>query len=196
MVLCPAGQSSDAFRLLRAHGWARNARYVSAPEVEGVDPRYMFLDWGLNVRPTELQAAFGLVQLDRLPGFSDLRESNAKQLVAFIDETPGLETMQIHPSADCSWFAFPVMVDRQAPFTRDQLTAHLEEAGVETRPVVAGSIARQPAAARFPDLRRDPLPGADEIHERGFYIGIHPIDASKEISRLAEVVSDFLESSS
>src|SRR5207244_2245045 len=73
MIAC-SSSLADVMRLLRAHGWARNVR---SPVGSSLDPRYTFLNWGFNVRPTELQAGFGLVQLDRLTLFQEHRKKNA-----------------------------------------------------------------------------------------------------------------------
>ena len=69
MIGCRDQTLSDVFRLLRAHGWARNTKYLQIESQAGLDPRYMFVNWGFNVRPTELQSGFGLEQLKRFPGF-------------------------------------------------------------------------------------------------------------------------------
>lgn len=99
--------------------------------------------------------------------------------------------MQIEPGATCSWFALPIMVHPNAPFTRDQLTNFLEEIGVETRPIVAGNLARHPAVSRFPTLRNQLLPGADLVHQQGFYIGIHPVNMEDKIHRIESEICRF-----
>jgi CDP-6-deoxy-D-xylo-4-hexulose-3-dehydrase len=194
MVAC-SGALGETVRLLRAHGWARNARSDTG-SAAGVDPRYTFLNWGFNLRPTELQAGFGLVQLQRLPEFQVHRKANAeyfKSLVAPIAEL--IHIMKTGPKSECSWFALPMVVDEEAPFTRDDLTAALEQSGVETRPVVAGSLARHPVADLFPGLRADPLPGADQVHDRGFYIGLHPMPSRASMERIAETILSFVQAS-
>ncbi len=193
MITCDDAELSDLFRLLRAHGWSRNARY-SVPEAKpGIDPRYMFLNWGFNVRPTELQAAFGSVQLERFPLFHRTRAANAAYFEAgFHRFHDVVALMEVHPDAECSWFALPAMVSADAPFTRDALTAHLEASGIETRPIVAGSLARHPVSELFPDLQGSELPGADAVHDRGFYIGLHPLPDEGKLDRVLETFEAFL----
>jgi CDP-6-deoxy-D-xylo-4-hexulose-3-dehydrase len=82
--------------------------------------------------------------------------------------------MQISNNVDCSWFAFPIIVNKQAPFSKKDINDFLEMNGVETRPVVAGNLARQPGVALFSEISFDALGGADFIHKQGFYLGIHP----------------------
>jgi CDP-6-deoxy-D-xylo-4-hexulose-3-dehydrase len=191
MVITQDGDLADRLRLLRAHGWSRNARNPQPP-MPGLDPRYTFVSWGFNVRPTELQAGFGIVQLTRLPSFQSARERNALRLLEIFSEyQDSMYPMKIGKDVTCSWFTFPVLVRQDAPFTRDELTAYLETQGIETRPIVAGNLARQPAMEHFPDLRDESLAGADFIHQNGFYLGVHPIDFGQQIDRLGLVLSKF-----
>ena len=194
MITCDDEHLSDTFRLLRAHGWGRNAKYRKVEPVAGVDPRYTFLNWGFNVRPTELQAAFGLVQLDRLPAFHAARQQNAlhfQSLIAPLEEH--LHLMTVDPGSECSWFALPLTVDSSSPIKRDELTAFLEKAGIETRPIVAGNLARHPVVDIYPELQEADLPGADAIHDRGFYLGLHPVDAREKLERVAALLTEFVE---
>jgi len=85
----------------------------------------------------------------------------------------------------------PIMVDAAAPFKRNDLVEHLESKGVETRPVVTGNVARQPVAKAFNSLTQHPLPGADQVHDRGFYVGLSPIMTAKTIDRLIETFDAF-----
>lgn len=195
MVCCEDPTLSDVFRLLRAHGWARDTKYLQLPAVDDLDPRYTFLDWGFNVRPTDLQAAFGLEQLTRLGAFDAQRRENAAYLQAALkpfDEV--VKPMEVHPAAQCSWFAFPVMVTPDAPFKRRDLTTYLEAQGIETRPVVAGSLLRHPVADSMSELPKNEFPGADAVHERGFYIGIHPVDEGTKLERVQDTFARFMRS--
>lgn len=193
MICCQDEVLSDLFRLLRAHGWARNLKYVNQEKRRGLDPRYLFLNWGFNVRPTELQAGFGLEQLKRTPGYLFHREKNASYFENYFRRHHSImRMMQVHPKAECSWFALPIVLTAECPFTRDALVNYLEEQGVETRPIVAGNLARQPACDVFPEIQDGELPGADIIHDRGFYLGLHPLDESHQLDRLAEVFDRFV----
>jgi len=194
MVCTDDPELSDLFRLLRAHGWARNTRYAVPSQVEpGLDPRYTFLNWGFNVRPTELQAAFGVEQLARLPEFAAARRRNvekAKDL--FQRHSDFLRLMEIHPAAECSWFALPIMLTSDCPFSKAEFLAHLESRGIETRPIVAGNLARQPVCQFFPELQGMDLPGADAVHDRGFYMGLYPVDSGEQLDRVAETFDEFI----
>lgn len=194
MVTCKDQNLSDVFRLLRAHGWARNAKYLKPEPIEGIDPRYMFMNWGFNVRPTELQAGFGLEQLKQLPFFNAQRQKNAMHFKNYLSRhNKIIRLMEVLPEAECSWFALPMMLTSECPFSKEDFLAYLEVQGVETRPVVAGNLAHQPVCKMFPELQEGNLPGADAIHDQGFYIGLHPFEATQNLDRLAETIEQFIQ---
>lgn len=193
MICTGDEQLSDLFRLLRAHGWARNAKYLTPPPHTRLDLRYVFMNWGFNVRPTELQAAFGLEQLQRLPEFTAARARNVEHArKRFGRLSQFIQFMEVHPQAECSWFALPFMLASDCPFGREQFTSFLEDVGVETRPIVAGNLARQPVCELFPDLQGMHLPGADAVHDRGLYVGLYPVDTPNEIDRLGDLIETFV----
>ena len=108
-----------------------------------------------------------------------------------MDTTPYLAYPEVAPQARPSWFALPLLVHEEAPFSRQDITAYLEEAGVETRPIVAGNVAKHPAAHLFQALQEETYPGADTIHERGFYIGLSPAQDEGTMDRLLECFHNF-----
>ena len=151
MILTQDHGFAERLRLLRAHGWSRNL--VTPPDAtEGIDPRYTFLNWGFNVRPTELQAGFGIVQLGRVDAFQTARNRNAAVAQRRLESHSDCVTlMEVPAGAECSWFALPLLISEGSPISRDRLASFLEERGVETRPVVTGNLARHPATVRFGD---------------------------------------------
>jgi CDP-6-deoxy-D-xylo-4-hexulose-3-dehydrase len=191
MVLVQDEETADAVRLLRAHGWSRNVRHRDVASTGTLDGRYKFLTWGLNVRPMEVSGAFGLVQLDRLSGFQQQRRENAELFASLLE--PAHEHVQLMREPDdgvCSWFALPMLVSPTSPVNRDALANILEREGVETRPVVAGNLARQPMMRLFPQIQADNLPGADFVHERGLYLGLHPFADEAALKRVAVTIVD------
>jgi len=193
MVVCRDPELADRIKMLRAHGWLRNVDSSKFPlDSYDVDPRYAFVDWGLNVRPTELQAGFGLCQLEKLPDFNQRRRLLAKRFFSALDKNRYLNFPNVDPKADPCWFALPIIVRTDAPFTRHDITSYLESQGIETRPIVAGNIARQPVARLFPEFNTRTFQGADRIHENGFYMGLSPLFSEEMIDRLLEILQMYL----
>jgi CDP-6-deoxy-D-xylo-4-hexulose-3-dehydrase len=179
---------------MRAHGWVRNVEtaHYDKDAYPEIDPRYAFVNWGLNARPTELQAAFGLHQLAKVADFAGRRAAMAGSFRALLDQSRCLAVPHVDAKAEPSWLALPVVVKADAPFTRREITAYLEEEGIETRPIITGNLARHPVADVFPSLRSRVFPGADQIHQRGFYIGLSPCQSRRNFDRLLETFSAFL----
>lgn len=194
MIASASLDHAEQLRLLRAHGWIRNvdpARFDLSQHPE-IDPRYAFVNWGLNVRPTEVQAGFGIRQLEKADTFGARRAAIGQRFNEFIAQTPWLRTPVVSAKATPSWLALPIMLQDDAPFSRQDLTAYLEGVGVETRPVVTGNVAKHPVAKLFPEFTCRSFPGADKVHAKGFYVGLSPLQTDENVDRLLETFDKFL----
>lgn len=166
---------ADVARSLRAHGWIREM--CRADEIAAAwpdtDRRFLFLHPGYNLRPTELAAGFGLHQVGRLPAFVARRRANHRDWCDRI-HAAGLpvQVLPEPPDRVHSAFAFPLILDPAAPYPRSALLAALERRGIATRPISGGNLARQPVLRSLRGVRvAGPLPVADAIHDRGFFVG-------------------------
>ena len=197
MCVTADNDMAELMRILRAHGWVREtsdpSRYVQAnPEIH---PRFLFVNLGYNLRPTELQGGFGSVQLKKLHSFVEIRTANARfwqeQLGRFSDV---FEFQQETAGGVHSWFGFPMAVKRMAPFSAGELTSALTQRGIETRPLIAGNIAKQPAMQYYAHRVVGDLAHASHIMERGFTFGNHQgvNEAAREY--VAGAIHEFLSS--
>jgi CDP-6-deoxy-D-xylo-4-hexulose-3-dehydrase len=194
MILTRDKEFAERCRLLRSHGWAKELRTSTEISNSEIDQRFKFVSWGFNLRPTEVQAGFGIEQIKKIDLFDNLREQNAKILNDCISRNGKfLSTMEVSKNVQCSWFAFPIIINKNAPFSRLELGNFLDKNGIETRPVVAGNLAKQPATARYPDIYFESLEGADFIHERGLYIGIHPTTKEYNLGKVTRFLDSFCE---
>jgi len=163
MVVTDSANDEHQYRLLRSHGWEPKRDY-----------RFWFPTWGFNVRPTELQGAFGVVQMGKLEGFRRARVNNALRLDFWTQHSfpEYFDQIRVLPRCSPAWHGYPVMLSTKAPFTRNMICDYLNVVGVETRPIIAGNLARQPALRGDDRVICGELPGSDAVHERGFYIGL------------------------
>lgn len=181
---------ADMCRCLRAHGWARDLQssHINYDFYDCDDRRYFFVKRGFNFRPTELSAAFGRIQLAKLPEMNRRREQNFHLAWQCY---PKVEQLQIiNPKARAAWFALPFVL--KEGIDRKWVKGRLEVNGVDTRPILGGNLMRHPAFMFDPAFRNErwSLPGADAIHDRGFYIGLPPFE--EQISGLIQILRDTL----
>jgi CDP-6-deoxy-D-xylo-4-hexulose-3-dehydrase len=189
MLVTDDDRLADIAWSMRSHGWTREmkARRELEATTPWIDPRFLFVHLGYNVRPMEVQAAFGLVQLRRLDEFNDARRRNARRLLDGLRDLDGrLRFVREQKGGRSTWFGFPVMA--QDAQTRIALCEHLEEHAIETRAIVAGNLAVQPAFRGSPHRTAGILADASAIGQRGLFIGNHP---SLDDRRLDHIISTF-----
>lgn len=167
-------------RMRRVRDWGR--AYGTA-DLPGYYPGYVFTDLGLNLHATDIQAALGIVQLGRLAGFAERRKANWAALKAATAHLP-LQTPRTDPAADPSWYTFPVLARSHGE--RDALMGRLGAAGIESRPVVAGNMARQPVCAGLDPAR---FPVADKWFRRGLWVSVHPRLTGADLDRIAAALA-------
>lgn len=140
----------------------------------GYDHKYIYSNIGYNLKPTDLQAAVGLAQLEKLPGFIARRQANFRRLYEGLRDLEDLLLPRWDPRADVSWFAFPVTVRPEAPFTRGEIVAHLEARKIETRMIFAGNLVRQPAYTKIRRRVVGDLSRSDLVMTNTFFVGVYP----------------------
>lgn len=196
MVVTRTDECAELLRCMRAHGWARDLKSADtiASKHSDLDPRFLFVNTGFNLRPTEINGAFGIEQLKKLERFNGHRNQAANcwlNLFSDLSERGLMVPMQIAESAHPAWFGFPVVCD--CPETRNGLREHLTRWGVETRPIICGNMARQPAMNHIRHRVHAELKGADRIMDCGLYWGIHPQMTADDLTYVAQVVHGYFE---
>jgi CDP-6-deoxy-D-xylo-4-hexulose-3-dehydrase len=178
---------------IRAHGWTRDLppqNHVYNKTGSPWEDMYRFVLPGYNLRPLEMEAAIGRVQLRKLDSFVDRRRRNAEIFKSQLQDFPEYRTQM--EFGESSWFAFSIVLQGKLKNRRSELIKILGEAGIETRPIVTGNFTRNPVIKHMTIAPLEKMPVADEIHDHGFFVGNHHFDLSEEIEQLAEVLSVFL----
>lgn len=146
-------------------------------ELDGIsyDAKFLFEELGYNLEPSEIGAAFGLVQLGKLEQNIAARERNfARHMDFFSAFEDWFILPRQMPGARTGWLAFPLTIRPGAPFTRRDMQIFLEQRDIQTRPVFTGNILRQPAMARV-TTRTNPAgyPVADAVTRGGILLACH-----------------------
>jgi CDP-4-dehydro-6-deoxyglucose reductase, E1 len=161
----------------------------------GYDHKYTYSHVGYNLKATDMQAALGVSQLDKVEHFVQRRKDNFAYLRAALAEK-GLEEVLLLPVAtegcDASWFGFPIGVKESAPFTRDQLTKALEAAKIGTRNIFAGNLIRQPAYEGWEFRVVGELTNTDFVMNNVFWIGTYPGLTNAMLDYIATTAAEFV----
>lgn len=141
----------------------------------GYDHKYTYSHIGYNLKLTDMQAAVGVAQLQKLPGFIETRRRNFRLLYEGLSD---LEEFFILPQAtvgsEPSWFGFPLAVRPEAPFSRDQVLRYLDDRKIATRLLFGGNLLRQPAYQNVIHRKIGELPNSDFVMNNVLWMGVWP----------------------
>ena len=159
----------------------------------GYDHKYTYSHVGYNLKATDMQASLGVSQIAKLPDFIERRKQNYAYLKAKLQPltewlmlpTPGAQ-------ADPSWFGFTLAVKPGAPFTRDQLTRHLESKKIGTRLLFAGNLLRQPAYEGWEYRVVGEMTNTDFVMNNVCWIGVYPGLTEPMLDFMAQTVTEFV----
>ncbi|EKX31697.1 hypothetical protein GUITHDRAFT_82868 [Guillardia theta CCMP2712] len=196
MLVCQNEADYNLAVCLRAHGWSRQLSNKEAIEklYPDIDPRFLFLNAGYNLRPMEVQGAMLKVQLARLSEFNECRRNNFRRISEAINSSPGLrgkiQLMEASDGTDPAWFGLACLLCPTYTHQLKDFLAYLIEMGVENRPIISGNFLRQPFVKQnLSPLNPSDFPGAEVVHSAGFFIGIHQIPIPDE--RITELIRTF-----
>ena len=159
------------------------------------DHKYIYSHIGYNLKLTDMQAAVGVSQLDKLPGFIAARKRNWQRLRAGIEPIAEWFILpEPTPGSDPSWFGFLLTLRPGAPFTRNELIQTLEQAKIGTRLMFAGNLLRQPAYVGIRHRVIGDLPNTDQIMNNSFWVGVYPGLTDEMIDYVIDVFTGFIKS--
>ena len=163
---------------------------------QGYDHKYVYSHFGFNLKITDMQAAVGCAQLDKLDQIVAARRANYQMLYDGLKDVPGLILPVAEANSNPSWFGFLIAVKEDAGFTRNELTGYLEQNKIQTRNLFAGNLTKHPC---FDEMRQTgegyrivgELKNTDYVMTNGFWIGVFP-GMTKEMNEwMIQCISDF-----
>ncbi len=137
------------------------------------DDKYVFDDLGYNFMPSEISAAFALVQIDNLESNLQGRVNNFEILSDSFSRSPNFETFKTYDNVYTGWLAFPMLLTNKLRGKRKQLQIFLEKAGIQTRTIFTGNILKQPVSNKFSWDSHGTFDVSDEIMQNGIMLGCH-----------------------
>ena len=193
MVVCNSFEDYQLLLSMRAHGWSRDLKLHKNIERKypNLDKRFVFVNSGFNLRPTDIAAAIGHNQLRRIKIFQKNRQYNRDKIIytlkkskqwknqfTFIDPIKNLKP---------SWFGLPILINKKYLKRKKRFIQYLNKNGIETRPIISGNFLNQPSIKLYKiNSKNEKFKGAQEIEDRGFFIGIHIDNISEKELNLLE----------
>ncbi len=141
----------------------------------GYDHKYTYSHIGYNLKATDLQAAIGVAQLKKLPGFIAARKKNFATLKHALSEMKDIFVLpEATANSDPAWFGFPILLRSEAPFSRKDLITYLDNRKIGTRLLFGGNLTRQPAYKNISYRKIGSLENSDLVMNQLFWIGVFP----------------------
>jgi CDP-4-dehydro-6-deoxyglucose reductase, E1 len=155
----------------------------------GYDHKYTYTHVGYNLKLTDMQAAIGLAQLEKIDAFLAKRKQNAELLSKELRSIDWLALPGTIDGAECSWFGYPVRLLPHAPVSREALVTELTNRRIGTRLLFGGNLTRQPAYAGVAYRTVGDLPNADTIMNDVLWLGTYPGLDAEQISHVASTIA-------
>lgn len=155
----------------------------------GYDHKYTYSRIGYNLKLTDMQAAVGVAQLEKVESFIAARKCNAALLTELLSDIPWLALPGEHQPGGSSWFGYPIRVLPDAPVTRDELVQHLNASRIGTRLLFAGNLTKQPAYEDVNYRVVGDLKNADVIMNDVFWVGTYPGIDEEAVRYVVDVIA-------
>jgi CDP-4-dehydro-6-deoxyglucose reductase, E1 len=173
-------------KMKRFRDWGRSLGSQKIDDFPTYYDGYTFAERGYNLHATDIQAALGIVQLDKLEDFTFARRANHRALSAYTTALP-IRLPDVSPDVNPSWYTFPFLVPRH----RDEAIAYLLDRGIEARPIVCGNLVRQPVYKGYQGEVPEDYPCADKWFKRGMWVSCHPRLTFDDLDHIATTIRDF-----
>lgn len=163
----------------------------------GYDHKYVYSHFGYNLKITDMQAAIGCAQLDKLDNIVEARRNNFAYLKKGLAGTKGIILPEAQENSNPSWFGFLISVKENAGFTRNELSGYMEGKKIQTRNLFAGNLLRHPA---FDEMRESgkgyriagDLKNTDFIMNNTFWIGVYPGMTQPMLDHMINTIKEFI----
>ena len=179
-VVCKSFDDYKLLYSLRAHGWARGPNEIKKddPILKKNDNKFIFINSGFNLRPTDLSASIAICQLKRLKKMIKIRSKNREKIINKLTSSYRWKNqfsfMRESEFVEPSWFGLPIFIDKKYVRIKKKFLKYLEKNGVENRPIISGNFLNQPCSKLYNlNPKNIKFYNAQDVEDRGFFIGIH-----------------------
>ena len=195
MIVCNSKEDYDLIYSMRSHGWSRKLRRDNVKKSSNFniinDTSFNFINSGFNLRPLDVSAAIGLSQFRRLNSMIQNRLINRKKIINQLIHSPlwnqQFSFLEITKNTKPSPFGMPILINKKYLSKKAKFFDFLKKKGIETRIIIGGNFVNHPSIEIYNlNSKNEYFSKAQEIENRGFYIGLHPKPISNEILKHLE----------
>lgn len=178
--------------MTRAHGWSRNlpeegkSKLKKDYNVSDFYDKYMFYDLAYNARPTEINGFIGNIQMEYIEEIINKREKNFLEFYKHMERNPEIEKINFVNMTKVSNFGVPLVFKNKDIALKYR--ENFERNDIEIRPIISGSMHKQPFFQKYVTNEANNFPNAEKIHESGFYFGNNPELEDSEIKRVTDIL--------
>ena len=195
MILTNNKKVSDILRSLRAHGWARDlspGNKIYKKKNDTFKDKFTFITPGYCVRPLEIEAAAGLVQLKKLKNFLKIRIKNSKTFKELFENKSWCEIQQEENKSKSSWYGFNIILKNKLKNKRDKIIKKLIKNKIEIRPTMTGNFLKNPVIKFLNYDVYGKLTNSNIVEKNGFFVGNYPKNLSKELKLVYKIITSEL----
>jgi CDP-4-dehydro-6-deoxyglucose reductase, E1 len=192
VILTQSRIINDFLRSLRAHGWARDLNKKNSLykfKNDNFIDKFKFLTPGYCLRPLEMSAAAGLIQLKKLNNFMKIRLNNSKIFKNLFKNKDWCQIQVEEELAQSSWFGFNIILKGILKGKRKKIIKILLKNGIEVRPTMTGNFTKNPVIKYLPHKIRYNLINSDYVDKNGFFFGNYPKNLKKELELTYKIIS-------
>jgi len=187
MIVCNDRNDYDLLFTMRSHGWSRGAKDQKKIEknYKILDPKFIFINSGFNLRPIDVTAAIGLSQFKKLDKFIKIRNYNYNKIIMALRNSKHWDNQftffKINKKIKPSFFGLPLLINKKFKGKRKAFLKIMEKNGVETRPIISGNFLNQPAVKLFNlGKTNSKFYKSEDVQNLGFFIGVHSEKIDRE----------------
>jgi len=193
MVFTNDEKLDKCLRELREFGrtFEQKSRFYTDETLKDYDVKYVSHQIGYNVRMTDIAAAMGIEQLRKLDRLNETRRIVVNKILKIINNHPFLSSLTVSSSDKSAHYGVPILIKKDAPFTRKEICEFLEQNRIETRAMMMGCLPDQPAFRNLNHKIVGNLDFSRNLRDRAFFIGCHPALNDNQIKYLEQIFNSF-----
>lgn len=193
VILTDNREINDYLRSLRAHGWCRDlsdSNKLYKKSKNNFQDAFVFITPGYCLRPLEVEAAIGKVQLKKIDKFLKIRRANSKIFRKLFENKSWCTIQKQIENSNSSWYGFNIVLKGKLKNKRSLIVKKLQKKQIEVRPTMTGNFLKNPVMKFLDYKTKSKFENSEYIHNNGFFVGNYPKNLKKELFNLFKLIEE------